>query len=216
MANVLIAHPVENTIVIWTDANPEDESYSRRNFIPVGRQCVVMHDDFLPWLPTMRSMLADPALSTSPADQLASTLSQQLTSLPNAPVNPLGVIIAGFFADGSPVLLGLHSIQTYAVTRFPASVSAGLAPAIWTYLASVLQTIPRTFDNVVDMCLIAGLAYREVHLLSATASAIAVVSQSQSLYWMPYAEIQRRQTQNNHRLHALRLGLTNQVQEFSR
>jgi hypothetical protein len=220
MANVLIAHIAGSAIVLWTDANPGDENYSRRNFIPVGTQCVVLHDDLLPWLPIIQSILANPALSALPADQLADTLSQQLRSLPNAPVNSFGLIIAGFVANSSPALLGLHSAQTYTVRRYPTSVSAGVLPAIWNYLLSVLQTIPKTLDNVIDMCLIAGLAYREVQQFSMLAfpvgSTIAIVSPSQNLYWMPEAEIEQRQAHNNRRLHALRLSLTNQLQGFSR
>jgi hypothetical protein len=102
MANVLIAHIVDNAIVLWTDANPGDENYSRRNFIPVGTQCIVLHDDFLPWLPAIRSILANSGLSALPADELADRLRQQLISLPSAPVNSFGLIIAGFVANGNP------------------------------------------------------------------------------------------------------------------
>lgn len=220
MANVLIAHIIDSAIVLWTDANPGDEDYSRRNFIPVGTQCVVLHDDLLPWLPIIQPILANPSLSALPADQLADTLSQQLRSLPSAPVNSFGLIIAGFVANGSPALLGLHSVRTYTITRYPTTVSAGVLPAIWNYLLSVLKTVPKTLDNVIDMCLIAGLAYREVQQFStlafAVGSTIAIVSPSQNLYWVPEAEVQQRQARNNRRLHALGLSLTNQLQGFSR
>jgi hypothetical protein len=220
MANVLIAHIIDNEIVLWTDANPVDENYTRRNFFQVGNHCVVLHDDLVPWLSIIQPILANPTLSSLPADQLADAISQQLRSLSGGPINLFGLIIAGFVANGSPVLLGLHSAQAYVGIRYPTSVSAGVIPAIWNYLISVLQTIPKTLDNVIDMCLIAGLAYREVQQFSGPAfsagSAIAIVSQRQILYWVPEAEIQQRQAHNNRRLHALRLGLTNQLQGFSR
>lgn len=220
MANFLIAYIVDNAIVLWTDATPGDENYSRQNFCPVGTQCVVLHDDWLPWFPIIRPILADSALSALPADQLADGLSQHLISLPNGPVNLFGLIIAGFSANGSPTLLGFHSLQTYTVKRYPITVSAGIPPAIWSYLVAVLQSIPRTLDDVINMCLIAGLAYREAHQFSASAfpvgSAIAIVSPSQNLYWVPEAEIQQRQAHNNRRLNALRLSLVNQLQESSR
>ncbi len=88
MANALIAHIIDNAIVIWTDANPGDENYSRRNFIPLGTQCVVLHDDFLPWLPIIQPILTNPTLSGLPADQMADTLSQQLRNLPNHADSP--------------------------------------------------------------------------------------------------------------------------------
>jgi hypothetical protein len=98
-------------------------------------------------------------------------------------------------------------------------VSAGVPPAIWSYLVSILGTIPKTLDNVIDMCLIAGLAYGEMLQFSTptflVGSAIAIVSPSQNLYWVPEAEIQQRLAHNNRRLHALRLSLINQLQGFS-
>ena len=220
MANVLIGCIVDNAIVLWTDANPADFNYSRRNLIQVGAQCVALHDDLAPWLPIMEPILANPTLSDLPADQLANALSQQLKSLSGGPVNPLGLIVAGFVANGGPTLLGLHSTQTFDITRYPFSVVAGVPPAIWGYLSSVLPKIPETLDNVIDMCLIAGLAYHKILQFSVvdspTGSAIALQSLGQSLYWMPEAEVQQRQAHNSRRLHALRSSLTNQLQGFYR
>lgn len=220
MANVLIAHIVQNAIVLWTDANPADANYSRRNFFQVGTQCVALHDDFLPWLPVIQPILANPDLIGLPADELADALSQQLRSLSSGPVNAFGLIIAGFVANGSPALLGLHSAQTFDITRYPISVCAGVPLAIWGYLSSVLQTIAENLDNVIDMCLIAGLAYQKVQRFamglgfSTLGSAIVLVSPRQELYWVPEAEIQQRQAYNDRRLHTLQASLTNQLQEL--
>lgn len=218
MANVVIAQIVENTIVIWTDADPANPNYSRRNFIEIGPQCLVLHDDFLPWLPIVQPLAADPTINTLPVDELANSVSSRLRGLPNAPQNPVGLIIAGFVSSGGPAIIGLHSANGFAPTRFPRTVSAGLPASIWNYLAAVLQTIPATRDNAIDMGLIAGLVYHSVVFSQAdlpAGSATLIQSAGQNPYWIPDGEIMLRQAHNNRRLQALQGNLINQLQRLS-
>lgn len=219
MASVIIAQIVENTVVIWTDANPADPNYARQNFIEIGSQCIVMHDDFLPWVSITQPFSTDPTLMTLPVDELANGISQRLQNLATAPQNRVGHIVAGFTRNGSAAIIGLHSINRFVPTRYFTSVCAGLPVSIWAYLASILQTIPVNRDNAIDMCLIAGLVYNRVVFSPMglpAGSAIAILSPGQNPYWMSDAEITQRQTHNNRRLHSLQGHLINQLQELSK
>jgi hypothetical protein len=213
MANSLFVHIAENTVIIWTDANPTDPDLSRRNIIEIGTQCIALHGDFVPWLPIVQKIVADAKLKSLPADQLATTLSQRLLRVSSPPQNGIGIIVTGF-ANGIPVIIGLHSLYKFVTTPYPLYIIAEMPTAIWAYLASILNIIPRTMDNVIDICLMGGAIHHKVLTNTLPGSIIVIVSPGQSPFWLPDADITSRQSHNNRRLQALQLNLIRQSREI--
>ena len=216
MATVVIAHTVNNSILLWTDAAPADQAYSRRNVVEVGLHAVALHDDVDAWLPIIRPVLGDRSLRTMPVDQLATHLGQQLQGRAPDTDAYIGVIVAGFLPNGSPCLLGLHSGRDFQTLRFGPSVIGGLPPSLFEYLRASLQTIPQTFDNVADRLLMAGDVYYEVVLAQyglPRGAAVAVLKPGQTLAWLPDLDIENRLAHNRRRLHALQLGITRYLLE---
>jgi hypothetical protein len=217
MANSFIALIINNTIVIWTDANPADQNYTRRNIIEIGSQCICLHDDFVPWIPKLHQILSNPDLRSMPADLLANYLTGQLQEQQHQYFNDLGLVVAGFTSNGICSLWGLHTKKNFEVIRFPGMVSDGILPtSILSYLFSVYRTIPQDLDNAIDIMLMANYAYNRIGANSAlnypAGSAIVLISQNQNPFWIPAAELANRQAHNLRRLHSLQINMSHQIQ----
>ena len=206
MANVIIAHILEDAIVLWTDGAAGDEAYSRRNVFVVGNNCIALHDSVEAWLDQLDPVLSDNSLTALPADGLANALMPQLQALSNSISAMLGVAVAGFQPNGSCLLLGLHSSRNFGIRPFKPSIIGGLPACIWDYLQATLKGIPKTFDNVVDKLLLAGDAYHEIILSRRDlpkASAVAVLRNGQGLTWLSTEEVAERVARNGRRVHAM-------------
>lgn len=206
MANVVIAHLVEDAVVLWTDGAFNDETYSHRNIVPVGNNCVALHDGVEGWLGQLTPILSDASLAPHPLNELVDALVPQLQALRQGVPHSLGVVVAGFQPNGAPQLVGLHSERNFDIRRFWPSVIGGLPSCIWNYLASTLSGIPNTFDNVVDKLLLTGDAYHDVVLSGAgfpKSSAVAVLRLEQGLSWMPTEELSERLARNVHRTYTM-------------
>lgn len=214
MANTVIAHLVEDAVVLWTDGAFNDETYSHRNVVPVGNNCVALHDKVEDWLGQLVPILSDTSLASYPLNELVDALVPQLQALRQSVPQNIGVVVAGFQSQGAPQLVGLHSGRNFDIRRFSPSVIGNLPPCIWNYLVATLSGIPNTFDNVVDKLLLAGDAYHDVFLSGAgfpKSSAVAVLRFEQGLSWMPTEELSERLARNAHRTYALNQYL---VREF--
>ena len=206
MANAVIAHLVEDAVVLWTDGAFNDETYSHRNVVLVGNNCVALHDGVEDWLGQLVPILSDTSLASYPLNELVNALVPQLQALRQSTPQHIGIVVAGFQPNGAPQLVGLHSGRNFDIRRFWPSVIGNLPPCIWNYLASTLSGIPNTFDNVVDKLLLAGDAYHDVVLSGAglpKSSAVAVLRLEQGLSWMPTEELSERLARNVHRTYAL-------------
>jgi hypothetical protein len=215
MANALIFYIVQNEIILWTDGDPSDQSYSRRNVIEIGSQCAVLCGDFVPWIPHINQFLTDPNITSMPCEQLANQLSVQCQNLPNKPNNNFGIIVAGFNTQGVAAILGNHSTRNFGIIPF-STVVDGIPISIWNYLLSILQTIPENHDNVIDLMLIAGNLYIKEGLFRPfnhpAESTIVIMSKNSPPFWLPAAELSQRQEHNNRRLQALQIKLNHQLQ----
>lgn len=216
MANVLIAYTTEDAVVLWTDGALGDETYSRRNIVVVGSNCVALHDQVEAWLGQLSPILSDSALTALPANRLANALIPQLQTAAHTTPAPLGVVVAGFQPNGRPLLLGLHSGRNFEVLPFRPSVIGGLPPSIWNYLVSALRGVPNTFDNVVGKLLLAGDVYHEVVLSrtgSPKASAVAVLRNGEGLSWLSNEDVSERVARNGRRLHNFHQHLSRYLSE---
>lgn len=216
MANAVIAHLVEDAVVLWTDGAFNDETYSHRNVVLVGNNCVALHDGVEDWLGQLVPILSDTSLASYPPNELVNALVPQLQALRQGVPQHIGVVVAGFQPNGAPQLVGLHSERNFDIRRFWPSVIGSLPPCIWNYLVETLSGIPNTFDNVVDKLLLAGDAYHDVVLSGAglpKSSAVAVLRLEQGLTWLSADELYERLARNGRRTNALHQYLVRQFVE---
>lgn len=217
MANVVIGHIVEDAVVLWTDGAFGDETYSHRNIVPVGNNCVAFHDGVEAWLGQLVPILSDTSLVSYPLNELADALVPQLQALRQSTPQHIGIVIIGFQPTGAPQLVGLHSGRNFDRRPFWPSIIGGVPACIWNYLVSTLRGIPNTFDNVVDKLLLTGDAYHEIVLSGAGSprfSAVAVLRHQQGLSWLPTEELSERLARNGRRTHALHQNLARQFMEL--
>lgn len=217
MANVVIGHVVEDTVVLWTDGAFGDETYSHRNVVPVGNKCVALHDNVEAWLGQLVPILSDTSLASYPLNELVNALVPQLQALRQSKPQHIGIVIAGFQPNGAPQLVGLHSERNFDRRPFWPFVIGGLPVCILNYLISTLRGIPNTFDNVVDKLLLAGDAYHETVLSKSGLprfSAVAVLRLEQGLSWLPTEELSERLARNGRRTYALHQNLARQFMEI--
>jgi len=217
LANAIIAGIVDDAIALWTDGTPSDEAYTRHNILTIGSNCVVLHDKVEAWLTQIASVLSDGSLATLPPDGLANELVSRLQALARSNQAELGVIVAGFQPNGTPILLGLHSGRDFSVRPFRPSVIGGVPPCIWNYIQSALRGIPGTVDNVVDKLLLAGNAYCDIissRTGSPSASSVALFRNRQELSWLSREEVNERIGRNGQRVCALHQHLVGDLMEI--
>lgn len=217
MANVVIAYLAEDAVVLWTDGAFGDETYSHRNVVPIGNNCVALHGGVEAWLGQLVPIFSDTSLASYPLNELVNALVPQLQALRQSVPQHIGAVVAGFQPNGVPQLMGVHSERDFRILHFRPSVIGGLPPSIWNYLGSTLSGIPNTFDNVVDKLLLAGDAYHGIGLSAAglpKSSAIAVLRPEQGLSWLPAEELSERLARNGRRTHALHQHLVRQFMEI--
>jgi hypothetical protein len=221
LANTFLARKTNNMIVVWTDADSQNQNHTRRNILEIGSQAIILHGDFVPWISKIQQIIAgSPNLTSLTADQLAAFFATQIRDPKYSIPNFLGIVIAGFL-NGSASLLGITTLGTPTTVTYQTLVIDGNLPAsIGNYLLSVSETIPDNLDNGIDILLMTASVYNKVGTISQlkflSGHAVVILSKNQNPYWVPDAEIEKREAHNLRRLQSLQLNLSGQIKGLIR
>jgi hypothetical protein len=211
VANALITCAREDALIVWTDAKPADDAFTRRNVFAVGPHCVGLHDGVDAWLPIVRTVVEDESLASLPVDELADQLHQRLRGVASRPDDPLGVLVLGFLPTGRPGVFGIHSERDFEIKPGRFYLYGGPVPSpIMGYLIEMFRSLPSSFDDLVDQMLLAGDVCQHVLLRRLdfpAASAIASLRIGSGLTWLTDSDVLARRQRNALRLQRVRRGM---------